>query len=48
MACSLVADGGDSFQIWKVAANILNNKLWTTDKGWCSSLVVGRGANNSP
>jgi len=32
--------------IWRVAANILN-KLWTVDKGWSFSLVVGRGANNS-
>jgi hypothetical protein len=40
-------DGGDSLQIWREAANILNNQLWTADKGWSSSLGVGRGANNS-
>jgi hypothetical protein len=28
-------------------ANILNKQSWTADKGWSSSLVVGRGANNS-
>jgi hypothetical protein len=26
---------------WRVAANILNKQLWTTDKGWFSSLEVG-------
>jgi hypothetical protein len=48
MALPKVADGGDSLQIWKVATNIFNNKSRTTDKGWSSSLRVGRGANNSP
>jgi len=33
--------------IWRVAANILNEQLGTADKGWSSSLGVGRGANNS-
>jgi hypothetical protein len=33
--------------IWRVAANILNKQLQTADKGWSSSLEVGRGANNS-
>ena len=33
--------------IWRVAANILNMQLRTADKGWSSSLVVGRGADNS-
>jgi len=33
--------------IWRVAANILNKKSLTVDKGWCSSFGVGRGANNS-
>jgi hypothetical protein len=42
-----VADGGDTFQVWRVAANILNKQSRTSDKGWSSSLVVGRGANNS-
>ena len=33
--------------IWRVAANILNKQSWTADKGWSSSLGVGRGANSS-
>jgi hypothetical protein len=28
-----VADGGESLQIWRAAANILNKQLWTADKG---------------
>jgi hypothetical protein len=31
----------------RVAANILNKQSRTADKGWPSSLGVGRGANNS-
>jgi hypothetical protein len=31
----------------RVAANILNKQSRTADKGWSSSLGVGRGANNS-
>jgi hypothetical protein len=30
-----------------VAANILNKQSRTADKGWSSSLGVGRGAKNS-
>jgi hypothetical protein len=33
--------------IWRVAAIILNKQSRTTDKGWPSSVWVGRGANNS-
>ena len=33
--------------IWRVAANKLNNQSRTADKGWSSSLGVGRGANNA-
>src|SRR5215469_15581063 len=33
--------------IWRVTANILNKQSQTADKGWSSSLGVGRGANNS-
>jgi hypothetical protein len=33
-------------QMRRVAANILND-LWTTYKGWSSSLMVGQGANNT-
>jgi hypothetical protein len=47
MARPQVADGGDTLQFWRVAANILNKQSWTGDKGWSSSLGVGRGANNS-
>jgi len=34
--------------IWMIAANILNKQSRTVDKGWSSSLGVGRGANSSP
>jgi len=34
-------------QMWRVAANILNKKSRTADKGRSSSLGVGRGADNS-
>jgi len=33
--------------IWRVDANILNKQSRTADKGWSSSLGLGRGANNS-
>ena len=33
--------------IWRVAANKLNKQSRTADKGWSSSLGVGRGANNA-
>jgi hypothetical protein len=36
-------DGEDGLQIWKVAANILTKRSWTTGHGWSSSLGVGRG-----
>jgi hypothetical protein len=47
MARPQVADGGNGLQIWRVAANILNKQSRTAEKGWSSSLGVGRGANNS-
>jgi hypothetical protein len=47
MARPQVADGGDGLQIWRLAANILNKQSRTADKGWSSSLGVGRGAKNS-
>jgi hypothetical protein len=34
--------------IWRVVANKLNEQSRTADKGWSSSLGVGRGANNPP
>jgi len=33
-------------KIWRVAANVLNKQSQTANKGWSSSLEVGRGANN--
>jgi hypothetical protein len=47
MASPQVEDGEDSLQIWMIAVNILNNQPREADKGWSSSLVVVRGANNS-
>jgi hypothetical protein len=47
MARPQVTDGGDGFQIWRAAANILNKQSRTADKGWFSGLGVGRGADNS-
>jgi hypothetical protein len=46
MACPQVTDG-DALQLWRAAANILNKQSRTAEKGWPSSLGVGRGANNS-
>ena len=37
----------NGLQSRRVAENILNEQLRTADKGWSSSLGVGRGANNS-
>jgi hypothetical protein len=45
MARPQVADGGDGLQIWRVSANILNKQSGKADKGWSSSLGVGRGVN---
>jgi hypothetical protein len=33
--------------VWRVGPNILKKQSRTVDKGWSSSLEVGRGANNS-
>ena len=46
MARRHVADGRDDLQTWRVAANMLNKQTRTADKGWSSSLGVGRRANN--
>jgi hypothetical protein len=43
MARPQVADGGDSLQFWRVAANILNKQSWTVEKGWSSGLGLGVG-----
>jgi len=45
MSCPQDADGGMASWMWRVAVNILNEQLRTADKGWSSSLGVGRGAN---
>jgi hypothetical protein len=37
----------EGLHIRRVAANILNKQSRTADKGWFSSLGVGRGANNT-
>jgi hypothetical protein len=37
----------NDLQLCRVAANTLNKQSQTADKGWSSSLGVGRGANNS-
>jgi hypothetical protein len=48
MARPRVADRGDGLQIWRVAANILNKQCQTADRGWPSSLGVGRGLTTLP
>ena len=45
MARPQVVDRGTA-SLWRVAAKKLNKQSWTADKGWSSSLGVGRGANN--
>jgi hypothetical protein len=47
MARPQVADGEDALEVWRVGANILNKQSRTVEKGWSSSLGVGRGTNNS-
>jgi hypothetical protein len=47
MALPQVADGGNALHLWRKVANILNKQSRTADKGWSSSLGVGRGANIS-
>jgi len=46
MARPQIADGAEGLQIWWVPANILNKQSRKADKGWSSSLGVGRGAKN--
>jgi hypothetical protein len=36
----------NGLQLWRLAADILNKQSWTDNKGWPSSLGVGRGVNN--
>jgi hypothetical protein len=46
MACPQLAGEGDSLQLWRVAANILNKQLQTTRRVWSSSLRVQQGVNH--
>jgi hypothetical protein len=46
MARPLVADGGDGLQVCRVTETVLNKQSRRADKGWSSSLGVGRRANN--
>jgi hypothetical protein len=41
-----VAAGGDGLQIWRVDENISNKQSRTADKGWPSSLGIGRVLRN--
>jgi hypothetical protein len=43
MACSCVADGGHSLQVWKVAENTFNKQSWAADKGWSLAWGLGVG-----
>jgi hypothetical protein len=43
MACPQAAGGRDGFQVWKVAANILNKQSRTADKVGLSSWGLGEG-----
>jgi hypothetical protein len=47
MARPQVAEGGGAIQFWSVAEHILKKQLRAADKGWSSSLGVGRGPNKS-
>jgi hypothetical protein len=47
LRCPQVAGGGDCLHIRRVAAIILNKQSRTAEKGWSSSLGVGRGAISS-
>jgi hypothetical protein len=47
MARPQVADGGTSCSVEGVPANMLNKQSLTADKGWPSSLGIGRGADSS-
>jgi hypothetical protein len=40
------ACGGEDLQMRRVAANVFNKQSPTANRGWPSSLGVGRGANN--
>lgn len=37
MLHSHIVDGGEGFQMWRVAANVLNKLSWTANKWWSPS-----------
>jgi hypothetical protein len=41
-----VMAGGDGFQLWKEAVNLLNKQSWTADKEYSFSSGVGCEAKN--
>jgi hypothetical protein len=43
---SSVCGWRNGLQLWRLTANILNKQPRADNKGWSSSLGVGRGANN--
>ena len=47
LALFQVGDGGDSVQVWSVAANMLHVTSMMVGRGWSSSVAVGRGNKNS-
>jgi hypothetical protein len=47
MARPQIVDGREGLHILRVAANMKKKQSRTADKGWSSSLVVGRVANDS-
>jgi hypothetical protein len=46
MAHSQLPDVGNGLQIRRLAANVLNKQLRTTDRGWSTNLRVQMRANN--
>jgi len=42
-----VLHGGNGLRTWRAAGNVLNTKMWKTDKGWFSLYEVGNKAKNS-
>jgi len=42
LACPPVVDGGDNFEIWRIALNILNKNLRSSEQGWSSGLWAGQ------
>jgi hypothetical protein len=40
-----IADARDSIEIWRVAANMLNNQSYRAKKGWSYTFGVGRGGD---